>query len=285
MPISGGKYVAPQWNNGTQPYINASELQAISDSVALLPIANGGTGATTVAGARNALGLGNTSGALPIANGGTGATSASGAKESLGITLAGLGAKAAGTEPVSTGGTGLTSVTANALLSGNGTNPMKVTTSANGAVYATSTNGAITFGTLPVAQGGTGITTNPSMLVKLGSEDADSVLKASPRPGVTGILGASHGGTGRTSIAENALMSGNGTGQFKIINSAKGAVYATSSGGEVQFGTLPIAEGGTGATTASAARSSLGITLANIGVIYSSSTPTVTNGYIWLKPV
>ena len=72
MPISGGKYVAPQWNNGTQPYINASELQAISDSVALLPIANGGTGATTVAGARNALGLGNTSGALPIANGGTG---------------------------------------------------------------------------------------------------------------------------------------------------------------------------------------------------------------------
>ena len=39
-----------------------------------LPIARGGTGQTTAAGVRNALGLGNTTGALPVANGGTGAT-------------------------------------------------------------------------------------------------------------------------------------------------------------------------------------------------------------------
>ena len=50
-----------------------------------LPIANGGTGASTVAGARNALGLGNTTGALPIANGGTGATTASQARANLGL--------------------------------------------------------------------------------------------------------------------------------------------------------------------------------------------------------
>ena len=48
-----------------------------------LSIANGGTGATTVAGARNALGLGNTSGAVPIANGGTGETTAAGARTNL----------------------------------------------------------------------------------------------------------------------------------------------------------------------------------------------------------
>ena len=41
----------------------------------VLPIANGGTGQTTAAAARNALGLGNTTGALPVANGGTGVTS------------------------------------------------------------------------------------------------------------------------------------------------------------------------------------------------------------------
>ncbi|MEO2475706.1 hypothetical protein ABG947_00465 [Eggerthella lenta] len=39
-----------------------------------LPISLGGTGATSAAGARNALGLGNTAGALPVANGGTGVT-------------------------------------------------------------------------------------------------------------------------------------------------------------------------------------------------------------------
>ena len=48
-----------------------------------LSIANGGTGAKTVAGARNALGLGNTSGALPVANGGTGAITASEALSNL----------------------------------------------------------------------------------------------------------------------------------------------------------------------------------------------------------
>ena len=50
-------------------------------------VANGGTGATTVAGARNALGLGNTSGALPVANGGTGATTGLAALANLGVEI------------------------------------------------------------------------------------------------------------------------------------------------------------------------------------------------------
>lgn len=55
-----------------------------------IPIAKGGTGATTAAGARNALGLGNTDGALPVANGGTGATTAAAAREALGIESGGM---------------------------------------------------------------------------------------------------------------------------------------------------------------------------------------------------
>jgi hypothetical protein len=52
-------------------------------------ISNGGTGASTIAGAREALGLGNTDGALPIANGGTGAVTAVEARANLGaITMA-----------------------------------------------------------------------------------------------------------------------------------------------------------------------------------------------------
>lgn len=54
-------------------------------TAAVMPIAKGGTGQTTVAAARNAFGLGNTSGAVPVANGGTGATSASSARSNLGI--------------------------------------------------------------------------------------------------------------------------------------------------------------------------------------------------------
>lgn len=57
-----------------------------------IPVSRGGTGATTVAAARNALGLGNTSGAVPIANGGTGKTTAADARTALGITPANIGA-------------------------------------------------------------------------------------------------------------------------------------------------------------------------------------------------
>lgn len=50
--------------------------------------------------------------------------------------------------------------------------------------------------TLGVADGGTGITSNPSMLTNLASTTAANVFQASPRPGVTGILGMANGGTG-----------------------------------------------------------------------------------------
>ena len=102
-----------------------------------LSIANGGTGATTVAGARNALGLGNTSGAVPVAN----------------------------------GGTGKTTHTSNSGLTGNGKSALKHVASADGALYATSANGAPKFGTLPIAQGGTGATTASNACDNLGIKD------------------------------------------------------------------------------------------------------------------
>jgi hypothetical protein len=53
-----------------------------------------------------------------------------------------------------------------------------------------------TASTVTVAQGGTGITSNHSMLINLASTAADNVFKASPRPGITGTLGITNGGTG-----------------------------------------------------------------------------------------
>lgn len=102
-----------------------------------------------------------------------------------------------GTLPVSRGGTGIASMTSNAVLLGGST--VGQVAAASGAFYSTGANVKPVFGTLPVAQGGTGITSNPSMLVNLGSTSADTVFKASPRPGVTGTLGTANGGTGRNS--------------------------------------------------------------------------------------
>jgi hypothetical protein len=66
----------------------AAALRTIGSFVssADLPLAaeHGGTGVTSLQAARNAMGLGNTTGALPIANGGTGATTAEAAMTALG---------------------------------------------------------------------------------------------------------------------------------------------------------------------------------------------------------
>lgn len=71
--------------NAATSAANSATKAAASLALITFPIAieNGGTGATTVASARNNLGLGNTTGALPIANGGTGATTAKQARENL----------------------------------------------------------------------------------------------------------------------------------------------------------------------------------------------------------
>lgn len=44
MPITDDRYVAPNWENGTDPAIDADELRAISQALEWLPVANGGTG-------------------------------------------------------------------------------------------------------------------------------------------------------------------------------------------------------------------------------------------------
>lgn len=115
----------------------------------------------------------------------------------------------------------------------------------------------ITSGTLPVARGGTGVTANPSMLTNLESTVADTVFEATPRPGVTGILPVANGGTGKATHTANALLTGDGTNAVKNVATADGALYATAANGAPQFGTLPIAQGGTAGTTKTKARTSL----------------------------
>ena len=136
-----------------------------------LAISDGGTGSTTVAGARNALGLGNTSGALPIANGGTGKTTASAAYTALGGGAAGK----LDTVDIEHGGTGETTVAGarNALGLGN------------------------TAGALPVANGGTGSQTAAAARTALGITPA--AIGAEP---AIDVLPVTKGGTGENSLAD-----------------------------------------------------------------------------------
>lgn len=84
------------------------------------------------------------------------------------------------------------------------------------------------------------------------------------------------GGTGTTTFTSNAVLYGNGTGAIQAKASANGALYATAANGSLSWGTLPIAQGGTGTATAPT----------QYGVIYASSTTSYastgagTSGYL-----
>lgn len=56
------------------------------------------------------------------------------------------------------------------------------------------------------------------------------------------------GGTGRATLTSNAVLTGNTTSTVNMVATASGALYATAANGAAKFGTLPIAQGGTGQT-------------------------------------
>ena len=73
--------------NGDPLTASAGSSTIHSDRLPIVPVAKGGTGQTTLALARNAMGLGNTTSAVPVANGGTGATTAAAARAALSVPL------------------------------------------------------------------------------------------------------------------------------------------------------------------------------------------------------
>lgn len=122
-----------------------------------VPVTSGGTGGTTVAEARNNLGLGNTSGALPIANGGTGCTTLAEAKKLFSV------ADDTGVIPVSSGGTG--AKTAADARTNLGITPANIGAATSSHKHSASD---ITSGTLSISRGGTGATNAKTALNNLG---------------------------------------------------------------------------------------------------------------------
>lgn len=79
-------------------------------------------------------------------------------------------------------------------------------------------------------------------------EKAPSAHEHSASDITSGTLGVNRGGTGKATHTSNAVLTGNGTSAVKNVATASGAMFATAANGAPKFGTLPIAQGGTGAT-------------------------------------
>jgi len=219
---------------------------------------------------RSALGLGTmatVNSPVPVANGGTGAASSTDALANLGtLDFKNQGTALAAGKNIDTDlefGVTYYSSSSTRTSELNGTIPVtagfqiiqkraygsnasnynyQFLTSSNGRVYYrhTSSSGVwqswesfLDSGDLPlsIANGGTGLTASPSMLTNLASTTADTILEASPRPGITGTLAINHGGTGQTAVTTESTTS-------KIATAASGVTISKAD--FAQWGKLAI---------------------------------------------
>lgn len=265
----------------------AGSIDLTSKVTGALPIANGGTGASSQQAALNALAGAVTSGYYLRGNGTNVVMAALAAADITGtITnaqIAGMDAsKLTGTVAAANGGTGQSSYAVGDILYASTTTALsRLADVATGNVLISGGVGAVptwgkvglgthVSGTLGVANGGTGLTSyavgdlvyasatgtlasladvaTGNVLLSGGVGVAPSYGKVGLTTHVTGTLGVANGGTGATTLT--GLLRGNGTGAI-----TGGATVALGS--EVS-GTLPIANGGTGAVDTAGAKTNLG---------------------------
>ena len=255
------------WNIG-QGYGTAStssQVNLTSSVTGTLPVANGGTGVTSSTGSGNlvlstspnlttpALGTpsavvltnatdlplaSGVSGTLPVANGGTGVTSSTG-----------TGNVVFSASPALTG-----TPTAPTATSGNNTTQIATTAFVTSAI--STVNASTISGTVAVANGGTGVTTSTGSGSVVLSTSPTLVTPNLGTPST--LVGTNISGTAANLTAGNVTTNANLTGDVTSVGNAttigSGKVTNSMLAGSIDLtskvtGILPVANGGTGATT------------------------------------
>jgi hypothetical protein len=263
----------------------------IAAGSAVLPIANGGTNATTAANALTSLG------AYP-------ATNPSGYLSTVDLTT-----NVTGTLPVANGGTGASTLAANRVLLGNGTSALQ--TVAPGAIGNILTSDGTTWTSATAASGGINYTVKTSAYTAV---DKDGILAnttagaftitlpVSPTTGdqvviadaadtwATNNLTVGRNGSTIEGLAEDLICNITGVSVQLIYSGATWQVYAQvgGAGGLVDIntqttGTLTVSRGGTGATTLTANNVLLGNGTSALQVVAPGTSGNVltSNGTTW----
>ena len=269
--------------------LTAGNVNLASEVTGTLPVANGGTGATTLTGvlkgngtsavtASNVNLASEVTGTLPVANGGTGITSLGAGVATFLGTPSSANLAAAVTDE--TGSGALVFATSPALTTPNlGTPSAATLTNATGLPIDGGTTG-----TLPVTRGGTGQTSYLNGELLIGNTTGNTLTKATLTAG-SGI--AITNGSGSISIAATG---GGGTvtsvaATVPSFLSISGSPITTSGTLALSYsGTaLPVANGGTGATTLTGIVKGNGtgaftaVTAPTGAIVGTTDTQTLTN--------
>ncbi len=196
----------------------------------------------------------NVTGTVAVANGGTGATTTAGARTSLDVPST-TGSGATGTWNIDILGNAGTA-TNGVVTTGSYANPTWITSLAGSKITGNITgNAANVTGTVAVANGGTGQTTYTNGQLLIGNASG-SLTKATITAG-SGISVTN--GDGAITITATA-----GGGTVTSVDVSGGTTGLTTSGGPITGsgtitlgGTLAVANGGTGGATAETARTNL----------------------------